>query len=193
MVEDTLITALEEDARAQAERILNEAREAAEAALREAHEEVAREREARALELEARLKGQRAALLNTARTMASGGRLSVRRALAERALSEAEKRFSSTAKEEHKRLLNQLFSELKAEWEKARPGESPVVLVNPVDIGLIETAFTLKADEGVRLGVVFASIDGTVRFENTIAARLSKGKAVMVPAISEMLFDEVFE
>lgn len=193
MAEDALITALEEDARSQAERIIEDAREAAEAALREAHAEVAREREVRALELEARLKGQRAALLNTARTKASGGRLSVRRDLTERALIEAEKRFSSTAKEEYRHLLNLLFLELKAEWEKARPGESPVVFVNPADTGLLETALKLKADEGVRLGVVFSSVDGTVRFENTIAARLSKGKAVMVPAINEMLFDEVFE
>lgn len=192
MAEDTLITALDEDARAQAERIMIDAREAAEAVLREAREEIAREREARALELEARLKGQRAALLNKARTRASGGRLSVRRALVEKALREAEKRFSSMAKEEYRQLLNQLFSEIKAEWEKRRPGESPVVLVNPADIGLIETDFTLKPDERVSLGVVFTSEDGTVRFENTIAARLFRAKAVMVPAINEMLFGEVF-
>lgn len=192
MAEDTLIAALEEDARAQASRILEDAREAGEAVLREAREQVSREREAAALELEVQLKGQRAALLNAARTRASGGKLSVRRGLMERALIEAEKRFASTAKEEYRRLLNQLFSELAAEWAKQRPGESPVVLVNPADIGLLETSFTLKADEGVSLGVVFSSIDGTVRFENTIAARLSRAKAVMVPAINEMLFDEVF-
>lgn len=192
MAEDTLIAALEEDARAQAARILEDAREAAEAVMREARAEVSREREAAALELEAQLKGQRAALLNAARTRASGGKLSVRRALVERALIEAEKRFASTAKEEYRRLLNQLFSELAVEWAKQRPGESPVVLVNPADIGLLETSFTLKADEGVRAGVVFSSIDGTVRFENTIPARLSRAKAVMVPAINEMLFDEVF-
>jgi vacuolar-type H+-ATPase subunit E/Vma4 len=192
MAEGTLITALEEDARAQAERIIIDAREAAEAVMREASAEVSRERETAALELEARLKGQRAALLNTARTRASAGKLSVRHALMERALTEAGKRFSSTGKEEYRILLNQLFSELKTEWEKGRPGETPVVLVNPADIGLLETAFTLKADEGVALGAVFTSADGTVRFENTIAARLFRAKAVMVPAINEMLFDEVF-
>lgn len=192
MAEDTLIAALEEDARAQAARILEDAREAGEAVLREAREQVSREREAAALELEAQLKGQRAAMLNAARTIASGGKLSVRHALVERALTEAGKRFASTAKEEYRQLINQLFSELKTEWEKQRPGESPVVLVNPADIGLLGSPFTLKPDEGVSLGVVFTSIDAAVRFENTIAARLSRAKAVMVPAINEMLFDEVF-
>lgn len=192
MAEDTLITALEEDARAQAGRILNEAREAAEAVLREAHEQVSTERETRAIELEASLKGQRAALLNTARTRASAGKLSVRHSLMERALIEAEKRFSSMPKEEYRQLLGQLFSELKTEWEKGRPGESPIVLVNPADIDLLQNPFTLKADETVSLGVVFTSTDDTVRFENTIAARLFRAKAVMVPAINEMLFDEVF-
>lgn len=192
MAEDTLITALDEDARAQAERILIEAREAAEAVMRESREQISRERETRAIELEARLKGQRAAMLNTARTKASGGRLSVRRALVERALTEAEKRFAAIPKEEYRHLLNQLFSELKTEWEKQRPGESPIVLVNPAETGLLETAFTLKPDEGVRAGVVFMSIDGTVRFENTIPARLFRAKAVMVPALNEMLFGEVF-
>ncbi|OGP13311.1 MAG: hypothetical protein A2052_03460 [Deltaproteobacteria bacterium GWA2_54_12] len=192
MAEDTLITALDEDARAQAARIIEDAREAGEAVLREARAEVSRERETRALELEAQLKGQRAALLNTARTRASACKLSVRHALVERALNEAEKRFSSMAKEEYRHLLNQLFSELKSEWEKQRPGESPIVLVNPADTGLLETAFMLKADEGVVLGVVFSSIDAAVRFENTIPARLFRAKAVMVPAINEMLFDEVF-
>ena len=192
MAEDTLIAALEEDARAQASRILIEAREAGEAALAEARAQIERERDKRARELEARLKGQRAALLNAARTRASGARLGVRLGLIGRLLIEAEKRFSSLPEDEYRNLLNRLFSELKAEWEKERPGESPVVLVNPADTGLLETSLTLKADKGVRAGVVFASTDGTVRFENTVQARLSKGKAVMVPAINKILFDEVF-
>lgn len=192
MAEDTLITALDEDARAQAERIMTDAREAAEAVMREAREQVSRERETRALELETRLRGQKAALLNTARTRASGGRLSVRRALVERALTEAEKRFAAMPKEEYRQLLDQLFSELKNEWEKGRPGESPIVLVNPADTSFLESSLTLKADESVSLGVVFTSADGTVRFENTVAARLFRAKAVMVPALNEMLFGEVF-
>jgi vacuolar-type H+-ATPase subunit E/Vma4 len=193
MAEDTLISALEEDARAQAARIIEEAREAAEATLRDAGEQIAREREARVAELEAALKGQRAAMLNAARTRASGARLNVRHSLIQRALEEAGANFSSLPKDEYRRLLMRLFLELKAEWEKVRPGEAPVVFVNPADAGLIETSYTVKSDEGVKLGVVFATVDGTVRFENSIPGRLSRARAVMVPAMNEMLFDGVFQ
>lgn len=193
MAEDTLIAALEEDARAQAERILIEAREAGEAALAEAREQAAREREERSQELEARLKGQRAALLNDARTRASGGKLKVRHELLERVLVEAEKRFSSMPKEHYRLLLNQLFNELKAEWEKQRPFDAPVVLVSPADIGLLETRLDLRGDKAVSLGVVFSSGDGTVWFENSIPARLSRARAVMVPAVNKLLFGRAFE
>ncbi|CAG1065467.1 V/A-type H+/Na+-transporting ATPase subunit E [uncultured bacterium] len=193
MAEDTLISALEEDARAQAGRIIEEAREAAEAALRDAGEQIAREQEARVAELEAALKGQRAAMLNAARTRASAARLAVRHSLIERALEEAGAKFSSMPKDEYRRLLTGLFFELKADWEKGRPGEAPVVFVNPADVGLFESSYTIKGDEGVKLGVVFASGDGTVRFENSIPGRLSRAKAVMVPAMNEMLFDGVFQ
>lgn len=192
MAEDTLISALEEDARAQAARIIEEAREAAEAALRDAGEQIDREREARVAELEAALMGQRAAMLNAARTRASGARLAVRHSLIERALEEAGAKFLSMPKDEYRRLLMGLFSELKADWERGRPGEAPVVFVNPADAGLIETSYTIKGGESVKLGVVFASEDGTVRFENSIPGRLSRAKAVMVPAMNEMLFDGVF-
>jgi vacuolar-type H+-ATPase subunit E/Vma4 len=192
MAENTLITALEEDARAQAARLLEEAREATDAVLRESRADVERERDRRVRQVEIDLLGQRAALLNSARTRASGGKLSVRHGLIERAMDEAVNRFTSMPKDEYRLLLNRLFLELKDEWEKKRPGESPDVLVNPADIGLLETSFTLKADKGISLGVVFASLDGTVRFENTIPGRLEKGRTLMVPAINEMLFGGVF-
>lgn len=192
MAEDTLITAIEEDARAQVHRILEEAREAAEAILRQASIEAEQEKEERRRELEQRLKGEKAAILNSALTRASGKKLAVRLELIDRVLLEAEKRFSTLPKEDYSKLIGQLFSELKKEWEKERPGEVPVVFVNPADREFLETDLEVREDGRVRLGVVFVSEDETIRFENTIPARMKKGRAVMVPAINEMLFDEVF-
>lgn len=191
MAEDTLISALEEDARAQAGRVLEEAREAAEAALNEAREEAKALEESSFLQLDSALKRKRAALLNAARTKASGEKLKVRHALIERAMEEAGKRFSSMPEDEYRRLLARLFSELKSDWERGRPGEGPVVFVNPADVGLIETSYEVRPDSRVSLGVVFASSDGTVRFENSVPGRLSRAKAVMVPAMNELLFGEV--
>lgn len=192
MAEDTLISALEEDARAEAASIVEEAKQAAGLVLKEAHAEAAREREERVRALEERLRNERAALLNGARTKVSGAKLGVRHELMERAMLEAQKRFSSLPPDEYGKLINGFFSELQREWEKGRPGDEPVVLVNPADAGLLKTAFKVIGDATVTLGAVFATGDNRIRFENTVPARMAKGRAVMVPAINEMLFDEVF-
>ncbi len=191
MAEDTLISALEEDARAQASRVLEEAREAAEAALEEARAEAKALEESSFMELDSSLKRKRAALLNLAATKASGEKLKVRHALIDRALEEAGKRFSAMPEDEYRRFLGRLFSELRGDWERGRPGESPVVFVNPADVALVETSYEVKADERVVQGVVFASKDGVVRFENTVPGRLMRAKAMMVPAMNELLFGEV--
>lgn len=193
MSENTLINALEEEALSQVGRILEEARSAAASVLSDSNAEVSSERDRRSRELDSAMKAQRAALLNSAAIRASGAGLAVRRGLIEKALDEAVKRFSSMPKEEYRKFLNQLFSELKAEWEKHRPGDVPVALLNPADIGLVETDLELRADESVSLGVVLSTVDGLVRFENTLASRVSKAKAAMTPAINEMLFDGVFQ
>lgn len=192
MAEDTLISALEEDAKAQASRVIEEAREAAEALLSAARAEMAAEKEARALELEDSLRRKRAALLNAGRTRASGEKLKVRHNLIERAMDEAGKRFSRMPEDEYRRLLGRLFTEIKSEWERGRPGELPVVFVNPADVGFIDSPYEVRADERVVQGVVLASRDGAVRFENSVPGRLSRARSVMLPAINEMLFGEVF-
>ncbi|MCC6501575.1 MAG: V-type ATP synthase subunit E [Deltaproteobacteria bacterium] len=192
MSEDTLITALEEEAFSQAERILEEARASAEGILSDVRAEVSRERERRSAEVDAEMKAHRAALLNAASIRAAGAVLSVRHSLIEEAMAEAVKKFSSMHKDEYGKFLNQLFSEVKAEWEKHRPLDEPVALVAPSDIGLIETAAQLKADESVSSGVVMTTLDGSVRFENTVEGRLARAKAAMMPAMNEMLFDGVF-
>lgn len=192
MAEDTLIAAIEEDARDQARRILEDARQAAGAMLEEAAAEAAREKEERVRALERRLAGQRAAFLNDARMRASGERLAVRRSLMDRAVEEAEKRFAGLSGDGYAPFVRQLYGELNGEWENRRPGESPVVLVNPADKGLLDSGIKVVGDDGVRLGVVFVSPDGAVRFENTVAARLERARSAMEPAMNEMLFDEVF-
>lgn len=192
MAEETLITALEEDARAQVRRIIDEAREAAEAILREAALDAEREKVERILSLERRLKSEKAAVLNAARTKASGEKLGVRRRLIDGAILESEKRFGALPKDDYSKLLGQLFIELEKMWQKERPGEMPVVLVASTDAGLFKTPYEVREDGGVKSGVVFVSADNAVLFENTVASRLEKGRAALVPAINEMLFGEVF-
>lgn len=190
---DPLIAALEEDARAEAARIIEEAEEAREAMLSKAGAEAEREAGERLQEIRERLQRERAARLNAARTAASGLRLGVRHGLISGVLDEARQRFSSMPEDEYSRFLTRLYEELKLDWERARPGEVPVVCLNPADLDRIRAdGARLKADEGVRSGVVFTSGDGRVRFENTAAARMERAGKAMVPALNEMLFNEVF-
>ena len=168
MAQDPLIAALEEDARGQAARIIEEAEEARE-----------------------RLGKTRAAAVNGARTRAAGLKLAVRQELIQRAIDEAAKRFFSLNGEERSRLVARLYAELEREWARARSYEPPVVRVNPADLKLIEAGgAVVLPDESVAAGVVFTSADGRVRFENTVSSRMERAKKKMIPAINEMLFDE---
>lgn len=193
MSEDTLIEALEQEARSQAGRLLEEARASADAFMLEAATEVASERERRFSELDASMKSRRASLLNAAASRAAGSALEVRHEMIDRAFKEALSRFSSMAAEEYRVLLNRLLEELMDDWQSRRPSDVPVVLVNPADSRLIDTELVLKPDESVSLGVVLATADNGVRFENTVASRLSSARAETLPAMNEMLFDGVFE
>jgi len=188
MSEDTLIAALEDDARAEQERLLEEARSSASAIREEIGAEVSSERQRRVAEAASDMLARRAALLNAAAMRASGEVLAVRHDLLKKAFDAALKRFSSMPKEQYAELLNRLLSELEADWKKMRPTDEPVVLLAPADIGLVKTSFETRADEGVLLGAVLATGDGTVRYENTVASRLSSARAAITPVVNSTLF-----
>lgn len=192
MPQDPLIAALEEDARSQASRIIEEAEEAREALLRQAREDAQREGEERLMDARERLRKERAARINAARTKATGVKLGVRQELITRAIDEARKRFFSLKGEDHSKLIAHLYGELERDWARARHNEAPVVRVNPADVKLIRAdGAIVEPDESIAAGVVFTSADGRVRFENTVSSRIERAKKDMIPAINEMLFDEV--
>lgn len=188
---DPLIAALEEDARAEASRLIEEAEEAREEMLRRAREEAAKEADERLLALRERLKRERAARLNGARTKAAGRKLGVRRELLERVLVEAEKKLLSLPGEEYGKLLDRLYEALRGEWEKARPNEPAVIRLNPDDAARIRAdGARIEPDRAVTGGVVLTSPDGRVVFENTVPSMIERARKLMVPAIDKMLFRE---
>ncbi len=192
MAQDPLIAALEEDARGQAARILEEAGEAREALLRESREDARKEAEERLSEARERLGKEKAARLNAARTKAAGMKLVVRQELVQKAVDEARSRLFSLKGEERLRLIERLYAELQSDWSRTRGNEPPIVRVNPVDERAIQAnGAKVHADDSVLSGIVFTSEDGRVRFENTVSSRMERAKKNMIPAINEMLFDEV--
>lgn len=188
---DPLMAALEDDARAQASRLIEDAEEAREELLRRARAEAEKEAEVRLSTLRERLKRERAAMLNSAKTKAAGQKLGVRQELAGRVLVEAQKRLLSLPEDEQSRLLNRLHQALCGEWEKSRPGEPAVIRVNPADAARIRSdGSRVEPDPSVAGGVVLTSTDGRVVFESTVPSMVERARKLMLPAIDKLLFKE---
>jgi len=188
MPDDALITAIEQDANEQCQRLLNEAQEAAAEMVAAAEQKAAQDSKARAAGLDAELERKSASALNAARTKAAGRLLSVRIDIAGEVLRRVEGRFAALKRQEYVELLKRFYSELKDDWFEAHEPSVHLVLVNPADTGVIEDPEAeFKADESVSLGVVFASKDGQLRYENTVASRIWKARETLLPIIDGIL------
>lgn len=188
MPQDTLLLALEEDARNQARRIIEEAEEEAKKIIEGAEAEARSLRERRLAELSSALEKKKAYTLNTARTRAAGAGLRARHGLIDQVLRDTLERFRSMSGHEYSVVLNGLYEELKREWD-ASGEDRPIVLVNPADTGLLNDGYgEVRADKDVSLGVVFTSKDGKVRFDNTVPSRLRKSRAELMPLLDKLLF-----
>lgn len=188
MAQESLLAALEEDARAQADSIIRSAQTQAAALMAAAGEEAASATDAM-LALSARaIDRSRAALLNGARVRAAALIIDSRRALMDAVFERSALAFSSIERTEYRRILNRWYDELKAAWDEAGLTAEPVVIVNPADRELLDqSGFLLKADPLVTHGLVFVSADGRVRFENTFASRLDRAREDVMPLLERIL------
>lgn len=191
MAEDALLAALDEDAKAQADSIIQGAQIEADGLIRSAGEEAAVTLDAM-LSQAARSVGRlRAEMMNNARVKAAATLIDCRRALIDDVFERSLVAFSSIERTEYGRILNLWYDELWAAWDKAEMAGAPVVVVNPVDGALIAgRGYLLKPDPAVRLGLVFVSADGRVRLENTFQARMDKAKEDLVPLLNCILFSD---
>ncbi|MBW7957141.1 MAG: hypothetical protein H3C68_04540 [Deltaproteobacteria bacterium] len=188
---DPLIAALEEDAKGQASRLIEEAEEAKEEILRRARAEAEKEADERLSTLRERLTRERASILNSAKTKAAGLKLGVRQELVGSVLVEAQKRLLSLPDADYGRLIDRLYLALREEWAKARPGEQAIIRLNPADAARIRAdGARVEPDSKVAGGVVLTSFDGRVVFESTVSSMIERARKLMVPAIDKLLFRE---
>lgn len=191
MAEDALLAALDEDARAQAESIIQGAEAEAAALIKSAGEEAGVMLDAMLAQAARSVGRLRAEMMNNARVRASAALIECRRALMDDVLERSLVAFSALERTEYGRILNLWYDELKAAWDKAGMAGEPVVHVNPVDGALIDkSSVLLKPDPAVSLGLVFVSSDGRVRLENTFSTRLNKAKEDLAPLIDSILFSD---
>lgn len=190
MAQDALLKALEEDAREQCKRILADAEEKARDIIREAEKEALRIKEEGLKALREILEKQRASLLNNARILMGGLKLEVRREVAEDVLNRVINAIEGLPKDRYAILLDRLYKELKSDWEKNMK-DKPVVHINPGDAGLLkDPEAVFSPDPDVKLGVLFTSGDGRVRYENTIPARIKKYRSQLAADIDRIVFGE---
>lgn len=188
MPEDALITAIEQDARQQCEKLLRDAEEAAAEMVEAAGKETERESSERIASLSATLDRKSASAINAARTKAAGLVLSVRSEMAEEVLKRSESFFAGMDRDKYSALLNRFYAELKSDWLEAHEPDAHVVLLNPADMGLVtDPEAEFKGDESVSLGVVFLSRDGRLRYENTVASRIRRGRDTLLPIVDGIL------
>ncbi|MBI5562146.1 MAG: hypothetical protein HY894_04735 [Deltaproteobacteria bacterium] len=191
---DVLLKALEEDARAEAIRLVKAAEDEAAAAMRQAASEAGSLEAARMEETGKTGARERGARRAAAHLRARALALEARREMVEAVLAEALKRAEALPRPEYARILNALFKELRDEWTSE---DAPVARLHPDDMGLVAgmkmgtgADIELVPDPEVRLGVVFHSKDGRVRYENTIPSRIRKAREGLMPFIDKALFPE---
>ena len=191
MAEDALLTALDEDAKAQADSIVQGAQIEADGLIKSAGEEAAVTLEAMLSQGARAVERKRAEMMNNAGVKAAATLIDCRRSLMDDVFEKSLAAFSSIDRIEYGRILNFWYDELSAAWEKAEMEGAPVVHVNQQDGALIAgRGYLLNPDPAVRFGLVFVSADGRVRLENTFQARMDKTKEDLMPLIDSILFSE---
>lgn len=190
MGQDALIKALEDETKREVAHILDEAEADAEAVVEKALSESKRALLARVGSLRLELDRKTLAMANRARSRARGMLLTARADAVEEALRIAGEGVSSLGKGEYKKVLTRFYEELRASWGESMNGA--LVHVNPADkafaTSIVKDGEEVVADETVTAGFVFVSPDGTVRAENTFAARLEKARDLLRKEVDRRLF-----
>lgn len=183
------MTAIEEDAAAIVKRIVREAEEAAEEMIQNAVEEASVAREKRLSAVRREIEMEKAAAISGARIRKRAMELMARKEAIDDVLKEASGRLLALSPEERASLVNRFYGETKVVWGGLKDTGSPVVLVNPADVGAVkDEGVEVRPDPGVALGVVLVSVDGRYRFENTVASRMRRNEESLRAAANDALF-----
>lgn len=187
MAQDALLKALEDDARAQAEKVVSQAEREAAVIVEAAEAEVESLKSERIKGLEDKLVRERTRKVNSARTRAGAVKLKIRHKLVEEVFDSALEHFKALPREEYSRLVKRLFHEA-CHGLHCGADEKYVVRVNPADVELVDDERArVEPDEHVSLGVVVIAGDGRVRSENTLRSRLERGRKTLLPMVDKIL------
>lgn len=188
MNQEELLKALEEDARKEREKVLQEAEEEARRIIEEAQQELKRLKEEDLIRWKALLSTERAKAINEAKAYAMALLLEARHSILKEVFQRAEKELEK--REGYPDVLRRLILEA---LEDQKDGEGRVIVfVSGEDLPILQGINLLQGVEiragEVRLGVVVTTRDGRRRVVNTLKSRLEKAKTGLMTILNEMLF-----
>lgn len=187
MPKETLLRALEEDARARCEEIISEAERSASEMVETAERNAGEVREKRLAEVRLKMDRLHTSSVNAARVRANARMLRVRHDLIDSVLGSVVERFRGMDTREYAGVLGILYDEVIR--EVACHGENPVVYVHPDDLEHLSCSEAeARADHGVELGVVLSDESGRVTARNTVEERIKRARKVLVPRLDSLLF-----
>jgi len=188
MTQEALIKALEDEARAQAERIVAEAGEEARRVLGEAEREIEAEKAERLAALERDVAGRRTSLLNEARVRMAALKLRAKLGVIEEVMDRALKEIEGLPADRQAAVTRRLYREVRERWPTEKT-EGAVVRVRPAYKDIVEEAgLRVEAVESMPLGVVMESADGRITFENTVTSRMEKARPVILVELNRLIF-----
>lgn len=191
MTQEALLNALEQDAGLECDRILKEAALAAEEIVKTAEAAAAGYSSERLARLREDFARRKAAILNSAKTRMNSLRLEVMNSAVDEVFGEVRKKISSMPSSEYETMIRGLYTELNRVWSTDFGGASErSVIVSPADLGILKNiGFLVLPDPLIEHGVAIASIDGKIRYENTVELRLRRARQDLVPVLEKIIFD----
>jgi vacuolar-type H+-ATPase subunit E/Vma4 len=187
MPKETLLKALEDDARARCAEIIEEAERAAGEMVAAVEQEADSDRRKRLEAVALKMDRLHTSLVNAARVRTNARMLKVRHEIIDGVLGSVVEHFRGMSGKEYSGLINILYDEVIR--EVACHGENPVVYAHPDDVEHLPCSDAeSKGDHGVSLGVVLTDSDRRITARNTVEERIKKARKTLVPRLDRLLF-----
>ena len=192
---EELISAIENDAERERQKIIEDAGIEAKSIVEKVKNELKVLREKKITEFENYLEKERALAAGQARREADILSISVKSEVLSELFQKAEKKIVEIKNGgNYKDILIKLLREAIERWVEEIKTDDFIVYVSEEDLSLlkntdISSEFEIQAGEDMREGVILVSRDNRFRMVNTLKSRMERAKADMLPVLNEILFE----
>ena len=191
MALEDMLKALEEEGRAECERILSQAKARADQIIKEAEQEGTSIKQAHMVKAEALLKSERSKILNEASFTVKKAVIQAKDSLISKVFDRISERVQKIRESsEYREVFRKLASEALANTQG-----KIVISVDKRDEDIAKSIlkdlgadYELRTDLECGGGLAVTTVDGRITFVNTLDSRLDKARAVLKPDVASILF-----